>query len=71
MPRHRLDSSGQGPTYKKGDRVWVAPLQMEATVIEQTLHWDYPDSFYGNVKLKYDDGIEGTSNCWQLARVVK
>jgi hypothetical protein len=71
MPRYRKDSDGNGPTYKKGDRVWVAAVQMEATVIEQVLHWDYPDSFYGNVKLKYDDGVEGTSNCWQLSRVVR
>jgi hypothetical protein len=71
MPRYRKDSDGNGPTYKKGDRVWVAPLSMEATVIEQTLHHDYPETFYGNVKLKYDDGSEGTSNSWQLSRVVR
>jgi hypothetical protein len=71
MPRYRKDSDGNGPTYKKGDRVWVAPAKMEATVIEQILHWDYPESFYGNVKLKFDDGTEGVSNCWQLSRVVR
>jgi hypothetical protein len=71
MPRYKKDSKGNGPNYKKGDRVWVAPLKMEATVIEQVLHWDYPESFYGNVKLKYDDGLEGLSNCWQLSKVVK
>jgi hypothetical protein len=71
MPRYRKDSDGNGPSYKKGDRVWVASLKMEATVIEQVLHWDYPESFYGNVKLKYDDGVEGISNCWQLSRVVR
>ena len=71
MPRYKEDSDGKGPEFKKGDRVWVAPLKMEATVIEQILHWDYPESFYGNVKLKYDDGAEGTSNSWQLSRVIK
>lgn len=50
--------------YKKGDRVWVAALKKEATVIEQILHHD----FYGNVKLKYDDGSEGTSHRWLLSR---
>ena len=45
MPRYKLDSSGAGPTYKKGDRVWVAPLKLEATVIEQVMHYDYPESF--------------------------
>lgn len=71
MPRYKIDSYGNGPEYKKGDRVWVAPLKMEATVLEQILHYDYPESFYGNVKLKFDDGSEGLSNCWQLSRVVK
>jgi len=71
MPRYRKDSNGNGPDYKKGDRVCVLPLKMEATVVEQILHWDYPESFYGNVKLKYDDGAEGLSNCWQLSKVDK
>jgi hypothetical protein len=71
VPRYKKDSNGNGPEYKKGDRVWVTPLKMEATVIEQVLHWDYPESFYGNVKLKFDDGGEGVSNGWQLSRVVK
>ena len=63
------DSSGNPPEFKSGDRVFVAPLNMEATVIEQMLHWDYPESFWGNVKLVYDDGIIGTSNCWQLKKI--
>ena len=71
MPRYKKDSEGNGPIYKKGDRVWVAPLKMEATVIEQILHHDHPESFYGNVKLKFDDGVEGESHSWQLSRVVK
>jgi hypothetical protein len=71
MPRYRKDSEGNGPTYKKGERVWVAPLKIEATVVEQILHHDGPETFYGNVKLKFDDGGEGTSHCWQLSRVVR
>ena len=66
-----LDSYGKGPTWKKGDRVWVGPVKMEATVIEQMLMWDYPEFFWGNVVLQYDDGVRGTSHSWQLARVVR
>lgn len=53
--------------YKNGDRVWVAVLKKEATVIEQILDHD----FYGNVKLKYDDGSEGISHRWLLSRAGK
>jgi hypothetical protein len=71
MPRYRKDSDGSGPTYKKGDRVWVAPLKMEATVIKQILHYDGPETFYGNVQVKFDDGTTGTGNCWQMSKVVR
>lgn len=67
----RIDSEGRGPQYQPGERVWVAPLGVEATVIEQILSWDYPESFWGNVQLQYDDGVTGVSNSWQLARVIR
>ena len=51
--------------------MFVAPMRMYATVIEQTLSYDYPESFWGNVQLQYDDGITGTSNSWQLVKVVE
>ena len=64
------DSNGKGPEYKQGDRVYVNPLKMQATVIRQILHYDYPESFWGNLELLYDDGVTGTSNSWQCSRVV-
>ena len=67
----KKDSNGNPSPYKAGDRVYVLPLKMEATVIEQMLHYDYPESFWGNLRLRYDDGIEGESNSWQCARVNK
>ncbi len=67
----RLDSEGRSPHWQPGERVWVTPVAMEATVIEQILSYDYPESFWGNVRLQYDDGVEGESNSWQLAKVVK
>jgi hypothetical protein len=71
MPRYKKDSQGNIPIYKKGERVWVPSLEMEATVVEQILHHDGPETFYGNVRLKYDDGAEGISHCWQLSKVVR
>lgn len=54
------------PPFEKGDRVLVLPYNKEATVVEQFLSYDYPDVFWGNTKVKYDDNIEGTCNNWQL-----
>jgi hypothetical protein len=65
----RVDSDGKGPQYQPGERVYVAPLKMRATVIEQNLSYDYPDCFWGNVRVKYDDGVEGVSNSWQLMKI--
>lgn len=65
------DSDGNGPMWKSGDRVWVAPLKMEATVIQQQLTYDGGESCWGNVELQYDDGTKGISNNWQIMRVNK
>ena len=59
------------PEYKAGDRVYVIPLRMQATVIKQVLHHDGDETFYGNLELQYDDGTKGTSHSWQCSRVVK
>ena len=54
------------PPFEAGDRVLVLPNNMEATVLEQCLTYDYPETFWGNTIVKYDDGITGSSNSWQL-----
>ena len=64
-----LDSNGNPPSYKAGDRVYVKPLKMEATVIKQILHYDGPESYWGNLELQYDDGIKGISHSWQCSKV--
>jgi hypothetical protein len=66
-----VDSNGNGPIWKPGERVWVAPLKMEATVIQQRLSYDGEESFWGNVELLYDDGVKGNSNNWQIMRINK
>ena len=62
----KIDSSGQTAKYTPGTRVFVGPNGMVATVIKQHLHYDGPESFWGNVLVEYDDGIRGTCNSWQL-----
>lgn len=64
-----IDSEGRGPKFHRGDRVFVGPLKMEATVIRQVKHYDGPESFWGNLELVYDDGVKGHSNCWQCERI--
>lgn len=63
------DSEGRPPKFIEGDRVYVGPLKVEATVIRQILHYDYPESFWGDVELMYDDGVPGRSNSWQLKKL--
>lgn len=67
----RLDSNGKPAAFNPGDRVYVQPMRQEATVVEQLLHYDYPESFWGNLVLQYDDGIKGTSHSWQCSLVNK
>lgn len=62
---YRVDTAGRGPRFFGGERVFVGPLGMEATVVRQVLHYDGPDSFWGNLELIYDDGTRGISNSWQ------
>ena len=62
----KIDSSGQTAKFTSGTRVLVLPNQMVATVIKQWLNYDGTESFWGNVLVKYDDGIRGTCNSWQL-----
>lgn len=64
-----IDSDGRGPQFRSGERVLVLPNQMEATVIKQLLHFDGPESFWGNLELQYDDGVKGTSHSWQVKKL--
>lgn len=64
-----IDSDGRGPEFHPGDRVLVRPNGLKATIVKQLLHYDYPESFWGNVELLYDDGAKGTSMCWQVMKV--
>ena len=69
MTKPATDSNGKPPEFYPGDRVFVGPVQMEATVIRQVLHYDMNESFWGNLELMYDDGQKGTSHCWQVKRI--
>ena len=66
----KIDSNGDPPKFLQGDRVLVGPNGMEATVIFQRLHYDGDETFWGNVLVEYDDGIRGTSNSWQLKKIM-
>jgi len=61
-----VDSQGQPAKFLPGARVFVLVNGMMATVVRQYLHYDGPENFWGNVLLRYDDGITGISNSWQL-----
>lgn len=64
------DSDENDPKFLPGDRVYVGPVAMEATVIKQQKCYDGIDYwFWGNVELLYDDGVKGISNSWQLRKL--
>lgn len=63
------DRPDHGPKFISGDRVLVLPLKMQATVIEQMHCYDYHNWFWGNVRVQYDDGLEGVSHSWQLRKL--
>ena len=65
----QLDSDKHPPTFISGDKVWVFPARKEATVIQQFLHYDCGESFWGNVEVKFSDGIKGIFNCWQIKTI--
>lgn len=69
MTTIKTDSNGKPPEFYPGDRVLVGPVQMEAIVIRQVLHYDMNESFWGNLELMYDDGVKGTSHSWQVKRL--
>jgi hypothetical protein len=71
MITQQVDDQGNGPMWKPGDRVWVAPLKLEATVIKQQLSYNAEERFWGNVELQYDDGVKGISNNWQIMKINK
>lgn len=64
-----LDMYGAPPKFVSGDRVIVPCNGLTATVIKQTLRYDGPDFFWGNVELIYDDGVKGVSNSWQIRKI--
>lgn len=66
---NEYDSTGNSPKFVKGDKVLVLPNNMKATVMRQLLHYDLDESFWGNLELMYEDGIIGTSHCWQVERI--
>jgi hypothetical protein len=69
MDDQELDSHGSPAKFKAGDLVFVHPLNITARVIRQQRCYDYPDWFWGNVELMYDDGVTGISNSWQIENI--
>jgi hypothetical protein len=64
-----IDSDGNGPEFHTGDRVYVLPNKREATVVTQMKYYDMNESFWGNLRLLYDDGSTGESHGWQVKKI--
>jgi len=63
------DTNGNGPTWKPNDRVWVGPSRRRATVVQQTLSYSEDESYWGDVILRYENGITGVEKSWQVMRI--
>jgi hypothetical protein len=63
-----LDSEGRSPNMPAGTRVMFLPDRdpsKHGTIEMQMLHWDCGESFFGNVRVRMDDGRYIEANCWQ------
>jgi hypothetical protein len=63
-----LDSEGRAPNMPAGTRVMFLPDRDSAkhgTIEVQMLHYDCGESFFGNVRIRMDDGRYIEANCWQ------
>lgn len=60
------DSEGRLASFVKGDKIFVMPAKMKATVIRQILHHDMGETFWGNLEVEYEDGIRGICHSWQV-----
>jgi len=64
-----LDSNGYPPQWKTGEKVWVSLRRLEVTVIQQTLSYIEDETFWGDVIIKYDNGITDVIKNWQITKI--
>lgn len=66
-----LDTNGDGPDFLNKDKVKILSTKIPifGEVIGQTLHYDGPETFWGNVQVQLDDGERRTFHCWQLEKL--
>jgi hypothetical protein len=69
MIKKRLDSNGHTPTWRSGEKCWVAPEKKYATVVEQILSFVEDDSSWGDVIVRYDNGIVDVKPNWQIVKI--
>ena len=61
------DSKGNSPTFPPGTKIIYLPDKTKGTVVQQLLHYDRGESFFGNVLLQMDDGRKIEANAWQCS----
>jgi len=64
-----IDSLGNGPLWKAGDKVWIGHTKVRATVVEQLLSYSEDESYWNDVLVRYDNGIVGVEKSWQIMRI--
>ena len=67
-----VDSEGKGPNLPPGTRVIFMPDRDDTKlgkIERQILHYDGGETFWGNVRVRMDDGRYIEANCWQCKKV--
>ena len=69
MTDTRLDSNGHGPTWRSGEKCWIAPERKYATVVEQLLSFVEDESRWSDIIVRYDNGIVDVKHNWQIVKI--
>jgi hypothetical protein len=63
------DTDGNGPLWNPGNKVWVGHLRLRATVVQQILSHSEDESYWGDVIVRYENGLTGVEKSWQIMKV--
>jgi hypothetical protein len=64
-----MSNSVNEPEYKSGDKIWIGPSRLKATVVQQIYSYIEDDGYWGDVIVRYENGITGVEKCWQIMRI--
>lgn len=61
-----MDDEGKEAKFKNGDKVYFIPTKEYCTIVKQILSYDWGNSFWGDVIIKFENGETIECNNWQI-----